>query len=157
MIFCLCVRRTLICAFHTRRNKSASTSRMATPFSLVIIEARNLIAADRSGKSDPYVKFFVDGKANDKWKTKKIKQNLNPYWNETFQLTADKPLEKTTKILFKVFDYDRLKSDDPLGTVEFSTTDLPKLGSDFWLTLTGSSSLQTCIFPISILHLFPWC
>ena len=51
-----------------------------------VLRATDLVAADLSGKSDPYVKLKASGK---KAKTSVVKATLNPEWNETLELRVD--------------------------------------------------------------------
>lgn len=54
-----------------------------------LLEAQNLVAKDNlmggmvKGKSDPYVKINVGGFA---FKSHVIKENLNPTWNEMYEV-----------------------------------------------------------------------
>ena len=62
------------------------------PFTRVIVvevlAGRNLLAADKSGTSDPYVTLLLDGsKDKKKLKTRAIPKNrMDPEWNETFRI-----------------------------------------------------------------------
>lgn len=47
-----------------------------------LVGAKNLMAADRSGTSDPYFIFRVNGK--EVFKSNTVKKNLNPVYDETF-------------------------------------------------------------------------
>ena len=57
-----------------------------------LVEAQNLIAKDNfmggmvKGKSDPYVKIRVAGIT---FRSHTIRENLNPYWNESFVFIID--------------------------------------------------------------------
>ncbi|XP_066448932.1 multiple C2 and transmembrane domain-containing protein 2 isoform X2 [Eleutherodactylus coqui] len=73
-------------------------------------EGRNLVIRDRSGTSDPYVKFKLNKKTL--YKSKVIYKNLNPVWDETFVLPIQN-LEQ--KLQIKVYDRD-LTTDDFMGS-----------------------------------------
>ena len=62
------------------------------------------------GTSDPYVKVKIRGKCV--YKSKIIHRNLNPLWNEKFELPVD---DINTDLVFKVYDFDRLTADDDMG------------------------------------------
>ena len=62
------------------------------------------------GTSDPYVKIKLRQKCV--FKTKIVYRNLNPFWNEHFQLAVD---DVNTELVFKVYDFDRLSHDDDMG------------------------------------------
>jgi hypothetical protein len=53
-----------------------------------------------------------------KRKSKVIKNTLNPNWNQNFVFYSDDP----EKIIFRVFDRDRVGSDDPLGVASLETS-----------------------------------
>lgn len=77
--------------------------------------------------SDPYVRIDLNTIAGDEnidsVLTKTKKKTLNPRWNEEFVFRV-KPNEH--KLVFQVFDENRLTRDDFLGMVELSLAQLPK-------------------------------
>uniref|UniRef100_A0A3Q2R157 Extended synaptotagmin 1 n=1 Tax=Fundulus heteroclitus TaxID=8078 RepID=A0A3Q2R157_FUNHE len=85
-----------------------------------LLEAQNLIAKDNlmggmvKGKSDPYVKINIGDIA---FKSHVIKENLNPTWNEMYEVVLSGRSDQD--IHFEAFDKD-IDSDDFLGrfTVE---------------------------------------
>jgi len=81
------------------------------------VEARDLLSSDSNGFSDPYVIIEKTPGLVCGTKTPIIKKNLNPVWNHKAFLHFDHNL---TKIKFKVFDWDRFSSDDPLGSCSFT-------------------------------------
>ncbi|XP_067245434.1 multiple C2 and transmembrane domain-containing protein 2 [Chanodichthys erythropterus] len=76
-------------------------------------EGRNLVVRDRSGTSDPFVKFKLEGK--NIYKSKVVYKNLNPTWNESFSFPV-RDLDQTVHL--KVYDRD-LRSNDFMGSSSF--------------------------------------
>ena len=76
-------------------------------------EARGLTAKDSSGTSDPYA-LLVHGK--QKHKTKVLYKELNPRWDETFEVQVDTlGLRPSHALLLSVFDRDMIGADDLIG------------------------------------------
>lgn len=66
----------------------------------------------------------IDGDINiDSVLTKTKKKTLNPVWKEEFVIRV-KPAEH--KLVFQVFDENRLTRDDFLGMVELNLLNIPK-------------------------------
>ncbi|XP_058975470.1 E3 ubiquitin-protein ligase Nedd-4 isoform X11 [Musca domestica] len=96
---------------------------------IVIINGQSLAKKDIFGASDPYVRIdlnTINGDINiDSVLTKtkkKVRKTLNPTWNEEFVFRV-KPTEH--KLVFQVFDENRLTRDDFLGMVELTLVNLP--------------------------------
>ena len=66
------------------------------------------------GKSDPYVKLTC---CHVEQTSTTIKQNLNPTWDEQFEWKGEREALLGSGLHVNVMDWDRLKSDDPLGEV----------------------------------------
>lgn len=92
-----------------------------------ILNGQSLAKKDIFGASDPYVRIDLNtlsGDINiDSVLTKTKKKTLNPVWNEEFVFRV-KPSEH--KLVFQVFDENRLTRDDFLGMVELSLNNIPK-------------------------------
>ncbi|KAL1400219.1 hypothetical protein pipiens_007618, partial [Culex pipiens pipiens] len=92
-----------------------------------VIAGQQLAKKDIFGASDPYVRIDLNTIAGDEnidsVLTKTKKKTLNPRWNEEFVFRV-KPNEH--KLVFQVFDENRLTRDDFLGMVELSLAQLPK-------------------------------
>lgn len=118
---------------------------------VTVVRADSLKNKELIGKSDPYVVLFI--RPIFKEKTRVIDDNLNPEWNETFELIAE---DKETQSLvlevdmtnslnlncfsldgkqvgeiglifsrrFQVFDEDKLKQDKRLGIAKLPLSDL---------------------------------
>ncbi|KAF7670295.1 hypothetical protein LDENG_00018640 [Lucifuga dentata] len=92
----------------------------AVPFQRYLLninlrEGKNLVIRDkRSSKSDPYVKFKLEGKQF--YKSKVVYKNLNPRWNEAFS----HPLrDREHNVEVRVYNKNRT-SDDFMGSSSIS-------------------------------------
>ncbi|XP_065924822.1 myoferlin isoform X7 [Magallana gigas] len=73
---------------------------------LVVIKATNLPNAEKFGESDPYVSIEFQG---IKKKTEVIKSNLNPVWNETFDIDLKgNGLTASDELQVRVMDWERV-------------------------------------------------
>ncbi|KAH8356307.1 hypothetical protein KR200_007825 [Drosophila serrata] len=79
----------------------------------------DLVAMDKNGLSDPYVKFKVGGRLLHKSRT--IHRDLNPVWDEVFIVPIEDPFQP---IIVKVFDYDWGLQDDFMGSAKLDLTQL---------------------------------
>ena len=78
-------------------------------------------------KSDPYVK--ISGAGGLKLKTKVIQNNLNPVWNETFNIMIDE-LNPHPQLLIECYDKDDTFNDDFLGSFELDVASIMKKGTE---------------------------
>lgn len=84
-----------------------------------LVSGHNLMAMDKNGTSDPYVKFKSGGRLL--YKSRTVHRDLNPMWDETFMVPIEDPFQT---INIKVFDYDWGLQDDFMGSAQL---DLPSL------------------------------
>ncbi|XP_020252017.1 GTPase activating protein 1-like [Asparagus officinalis] len=63
--------------------------------------------------SDPYVILRM---GKQKLKSRVIKRNVNPEWNEDLTLSVEDPF---IPVKLEVYDKDRFSADDPMGNAEF--------------------------------------
>ncbi|XP_070765782.1 extended synaptotagmin-1 [Enoplosus armatus] len=106
-----------------------------------LVEAQNLIAKDNfmggmvKGKSDPYVKIRVAGIT---YRSHTIKENLNPIWNELYEVILTQLPGQ--EIQFELFDKD-LDQDDFLGRFKLNLRDIISAQFiDTWYTLNDVKS-----------------
>lgn len=92
------------------------------------VSAEGLPAGDRNGKSDPYVKLYLNTEKSAFFKSKKIKKTLDPQWNETSDEVA--VYNKYDSVLrVEVFDWDvGPEQDDLLGIGEIKLSEMAKEG-----------------------------
>ncbi|CAK7349717.1 unnamed protein product [Dovyalis caffra] len=97
---------------------------------LVLVEAKDLIAADLRGTSDPYVRVQY---GSLKRRTKVMFKTLNPRWNQTFEFPDDgSPLELHVK------DHNALLPTSSIGDCVVEYQGLPpNQMSDKWIPLQG--------------------
>ena len=74
-----------------------------------------LRAADRNGKSDPYVVAHLGSK--HKKKSRVVKKTLDPEWDEVLEFDGTLRDFLAQPLLLKVYDWDRLSFNDLLGEV----------------------------------------
>ena len=75
-------------------------------FSVRVVEGRDLLPMDMTGKSDPYV---VMNFGNQTFRSNYVKQDLNPVWNEVYNFDV----ESGNEVLeVNVYDKDDFGSDD---------------------------------------------
>ncbi|CAN6626338.1 tricalbin-3 [Trichomonascus vanleenenianus] len=104
-----------------------------------VIEAVDVPAADRSGKSDPYAVFKLNGKKI--FKSKTIKKTLNPVWKESFETNIENRIRD--ELVCEVYDWDMGPAgDDFLGKVKIPLDELePRSPLMLELPLDGKSGV----------------
>ncbi|XP_061345008.1 uncharacterized protein LOC133290881 [Gastrolobium bilobum] len=97
---------------------------------LVLIEARDLVAADLRGTSDPFVRVDY---GNLKKRTKVIHKTLNPRWNQTLEFP-----DNGSPLVLRVQDYNALLPTSSIGecAVEYQSLP-PNQMFDKWIPLQG--------------------
>ena len=122
--------------------------KMSVPaLSLTIDKSVDLPKADLIGSSDPIALVYIGSNPEPSCKTKVVSNNLNPVWNETFQLpfavTMDP--ESTTASDFPLFrvevwDMDTFGLSDFLGQVE--------IGPDIYFSKSKKADLKLVTSPM---------
>ncbi|KAI8528684.1 hypothetical protein RHMOL_Rhmol12G0166700 [Rhododendron molle] len=97
---------------------------------LVLIEARDLVAADIRGTSDPYVKIHY---GNRKRRTKVMDKTLNPQWHQTLEFPDD-----GSPLVLHVKDHNAILPTSNIGdcVVEYQRLP-PNQTADKWIPLQG--------------------
>ena len=101
-----------------------------------LLSGKKLPSADRNGKSDPFVKFVLNGEKVFQSETKK--KTLNPTWNQDFTV----PIACRATAIFHadVYDWDFSGENDYLGGVDIPIADLvPFQSQNVTLALNGKS------------------
>ncbi|KAK3328855.1 C2 domain-containing protein [Apodospora peruviana] len=101
-----------------------------------VLDAKDLPSADSNGKSDPYVKFELNGQ--EIFKTKTVKKTLHPAWNEFFETPV--PSRTAAKFRATVWDWDFADKPDFLGGADINLAQLePFKAMEMPLILDGKS------------------
>ncbi|RLM92548.1 synaptotagmin-5 [Panicum miliaceum] len=118
---------------HNNSMQSSSSKAGAGWIELVIVEARDLVAADLRGTSDPYVRVQY---GNKKKRTKVIYKTLSPQWNQTLEFP-----ETGEPLILHVKDHNAVLPTASIGhcTVEYSMLS-PNQSADKWIPLQGVKS-----------------
>ena len=108
-----------------------STESVTTPTAIEfnVVEGRGLRAMDRGNTSDPYLTLQVGAGKGMQCKTKVIKKNLNPQWNETLKLLASEEEMRNESVLVQVWDKDLIGSDDLIGAFSLPLAAIADIGS----------------------------
>lgn len=91
-----------------------------------LIAAEALMAGDVNGLSDPFVKLSI---GHQEKKSRVIKSSLNPHWNEIIDFDVSLAVCASSGLSLRVYDWDRFKRSDELGSVAVSlaaTTPVPQ-------------------------------
>ncbi|KAF8213474.1 C2 domain-containing protein [Mycena galopus ATCC 62051] len=84
-----------------------------------LLDASDLRAADRGGKSDPFASFSLDGSKVYKSQTKK--KTLAPVWNENF--TVQVPSRVAADFSVEIFDWNQVGTAESLGAAQIPLAD----------------------------------
>lgn len=107
-------------------------------FEIVFVGAERLLPMDSNDASDPFVVMSSDGK--DVFRTKTIYANINPRWNEVYNVT----LTKEITYLIRIFDADKVHKDRLCGRQFLSIDPLDYedyMPHDVWLDLAPMGRL----------------
>ncbi|PWY97366.1 tricalbin [Testicularia cyperi] len=80
-----------------------------------VVNARNLRAADRGNRSDPYIAFVLNGERMAK--SKVVKKTLNPDFNENLG-EFKVPSRVAAEAIFEAYDWDQVGTPDRLGQAQ---------------------------------------
>ncbi|KAF4974965.1 hypothetical protein FZEAL_8190 [Fusarium zealandicum] len=108
-------------------------------FTIKVVEAEDLKACDPNGYSDPYV-VFGDEYQKRLHKTRIIQKNLNPRWDETFDITV----QGAVNMIATIWDYDTFGDHDYVGRTSLKLDPLhfsDYLPREFWLDLDSQGRL----------------
>ncbi|KAG5421141.1 TCB1 [Candida metapsilosis] len=100
-------------------------------------KAEGLPSSDRNGKSDPYMKVYLNTEKDAFTKTKTIKRTLDPTWNHKSEVEVANKFDSTLR--FECYDWDAVDADDFLGVgyVELGSYDMKDGSVEVEIPLEG--------------------
>ncbi|ERN03977.1 extended synaptotagmin-1 isoform X1 [Amborella trichopoda] len=116
--------------FEYNDSQKGTTGSVSGWIELVLIEARDMIAADWRGTSDPYVRVQY---GNIKKRTKVVQKTLNPQWNQILEFP-----DNGSPLILHVKDHNAVLPTSSIGecVVEYERLP-PNQTSDKWIPLQG--------------------
>lgn len=111
-----------------------------------IFQCRNLLAADKNGLADPYLRINFSG-SEITTKSAPCDMTLNPKWYETFNTTVTMgPPSEIPPLILSLYDYDHFGEDDFMGAVQIDEieSDPETAPKPKWLKLTFGDKLTKC-------------
>ena len=122
-------------------NECTWQSMTSAKLHVTVVSAKDLRAADRGGKSDPYICVTVGPGGHETpyytHKTRTIKKTLSPEFNESFDYMLD-PKQRRGVLSIEVFDEDKYSTDESLGKVEIPMHTIQPLEQyDVWHALVA--------------------
>ena len=117
---------------------SEDDGRVAKRLAVNLVRGRAIAKKDLSGSSDGYVTFQImpalgpDGngtlsstqRAPDAYRSRVIHQDLNPAWNEQFEVLLTEDQLSSEVLRVQLFDHDLVGSDDLIGTFDIALSSL---------------------------------
>jgi len=94
----------------------------------------NLMSADRNGLSDPYC--IVKVHSSNVWRSRVAFKTLNPVWNQEHDFEGYLEDQVRRPIKIRVYDFDVLSLNDPIGKCQVDISALTQYGIDNKLSFT---------------------
>jgi len=88
----------------------------------------DLISADRNGLSDPFCVVRVHKAAVPSWRSRVRTKTLNPVWEQSHEFAGYREDMVSMPIRIKVWDWDVLSLNDPIGNCQVDVSALQRVG-----------------------------